>query len=98
MALHSPTALLPSIGGVSQSPAVAPLQMGVPGGAELIVIGLIAILMFGIPLVLIALVGFLWLRDDDDEYEERIRELESDIATLQAEIGSEESATSDSDE
>jgi sec-independent protein translocase protein TatA len=62
------------------------LQMGVPGGVELLVILLIALLLFGIPLVLVILAG-LWLRSEGDDYEERIEELEAEIAALQAEVG-----------
>ncbi|WP_206425144.1 hypothetical protein [Halosimplex salinum] len=62
------------------------LQFGIPGGVELLVIAVIALIVFGLPLVLIATVGVLWLRSDDD-YDERIRELETEIARLQAEIG-----------
>jgi len=96
MVLQSLIAALPSTTGVGH-PVVAPLQMGIPGGVELLVIGMIAMLLFGIPLALIAVVGYLWLRNDDD-YEERIRELESEIATLQAEIGSDDSSQSDTEE
>jgi len=61
------------------------LQFGIPGGPELLVILLIATFLFGLPILLIAVVGFLYLRSDDD-YDERIRELESEIARLEAEV------------
>jgi len=63
------------------------LQFGIPGGPELLVILLIAIFLFGLPILLIAVVGFLYLRSDGDDYDERIRELEAEIARLEAEVG-----------
>ncbi|WP_209452144.1 hypothetical protein [Halosimplex halophilum] len=69
-------------------------QMGMPGGIELFVILVVAVVVFGLPLVLIAVVGALWLRSDDD-YDERIRELETEIARLQAQVGDDGGATAD---
>ena len=69
------------------------LQFGIPGGPELLVILLIAIFLFGLPILLIAVVGFLYLRSDGDDYDERIRELEAEIARLEAKVG----ANGDSD-
>ena len=62
------------------------LQFGVPGGPELLIVLLIAVLVFGLPVLLIGVVGFLYLRSDGDDYEERISELESEIARLEAEV------------
>jgi sec-independent protein translocase protein TatA len=61
-------------------------QMGMPGSVELFVILVVAVVVFGLPLVVIAVVGALWLRSDDD-YDERIRELETEIARLEAQVG-----------
>ncbi|WP_436930335.1 hypothetical protein [Halosimplex halobium] len=69
-------------------------QMGMPGGIELLVVLVVALIVFGLPLVLIAVVGALWLRSDDD-YDERIRELETEIARLQAQVGDDGGATAD---
>ena len=69
------------------------LQFGIPGGPELLVILLIAIFLFGLPILLIAVVGYLYLRSDGDDYDERFRELEAEIARLEAKVG----ANSDSD-
>ncbi|WP_459192613.1 hypothetical protein [Halosimplex sp. J119] len=62
------------------------LQFGMPGGVELIVILLIGLLMFGLPVLLILLFGAAWLRSRGD-YDDRIRELETEIARLQAQMG-----------
>ncbi|WP_436909351.1 hypothetical protein [Halosimplex marinum] len=70
------------------------LQMGIPGGVELLVILVMGLVLFGLPLVLIAVVGALWLRSDDD-YDERIRELETEIARLQAQVGDDGGPTAD---
>jgi sec-independent protein translocase protein TatA len=66
------------------------MLLQVPGGVELIVILLVMILLFGIPLLLIAVVGVLYFRADsepDENVDERIAELEDEIDTLKAQIG-----------
>jgi|GEM_PF-2124973 len=70
------------------------LQMGMPGGIELLVVLAMGLLMFGLPLVLVAVLGALWLRSDDD-YDERIRQLETEIARLHAQVGDDGHATAD---
>jgi len=70
------------------------LQMGLPGGIELMVILVMGLILFGLPLVLIAVVGALWLRSDDD-YDERIRQLETEIARLNAQVGDGDAAADD---
>jgi sec-independent protein translocase protein TatA len=65
------------------------MLLQIPGGPELIVVLLIAILLFGIPLLLIAVVGALYLRAEDggdDDVAERVADLEAEIAALRAEI------------
>ncbi|SEN24688.1 sec-independent protein translocase protein TatA [Halorientalis persicus] len=67
---------VPSPEALPAGPLVVP---GIPGGPELFVILLIAILLFGLPLVLVA-GGYVYLRRD-----ESIEELEQRIADLEAE-------------
>jgi sec-independent protein translocase protein TatA len=78
---------------------MVPLQMGIPGGPELLVILLIMLLLFGIPLALLAVGGFVYLRSNaGDDTQERIAELESEIDHLKSELDAEgggEQATSD---
>ncbi|WP_435195728.1 preprotein translocase subunit TatA [Natronomonas sp. EA1] len=59
---------------------MVPLFPGVPGGLELLVILLVAIVAFGLPLVLIAagVIGYKRLSDED-----RIEKLEARIAELE---------------
>ena len=59
---------------------------GVPGGIELLVILLIFLLLFGIPLLLVAGGGYLWFRSREDTAEQ-IAELQAEIAALRAELG-----------
>ncbi|QLH77830.1 hypothetical protein HZS55_11190 [Halosimplex rubrum] len=70
------------------------LQLGMPGGLELLVVLVMGLLMFGLPLVLVAVLGALWLRSDDD-HDERIRQLETEIARLHAQVGDDGGATAD---
>ncbi|QLH81848.1 hypothetical protein [Halosimplex pelagicum] len=70
------------------------LQLGMPGGLELLVVLVMGLLMFGLPLVLVAVLGALWLRADDD-HDERIRQLETEIARLHAQVGDDDGATAD---
>ncbi|WP_415380945.1 hypothetical protein [Halosimplex sp. TS25] len=63
-----------------------PLQFGIPGGIELLVILLMGLVMFGLPVLLVVVLGTVWLRSRDD-YDDRIRELETEIARLQAQVG-----------
>ncbi|MFC7194221.1 hypothetical protein ACFQL4_05350 [Halosimplex aquaticum] len=42
--------------------------------------------MFGLPVLLVLVLGTAWLRSRDD-YDDRIRELETEIARLQAQVG-----------
>lgn len=67
---------IPSLAALPADPLVVP---GVPGAPELFIILLIAVLLFGLPLVLVA-GGYLYLRRD-----ESIEELEARIADLEAE-------------
>jgi len=65
------------------------MLLQIPGGPELIVVLLVAVLLFGIPLVLIAVVGALYLRANsggDEDVTERVAELEAETAQLRAEL------------
>ena len=64
---------------------MVPLQMGVPGGAEVLVILLVSVLLFGVPLVLLVGGGFLYLRSKGNR-EDRIDELEREVEHLKAEL------------
>jgi len=68
---------------------MVPLQLvGVPGGVELLVIGLVFLLLFGIPLVVVVVVGVLWLRSrgTDDGTEQRVAELEREVERLREQL------------
>ena len=70
---------------------MVPLQMGVPGGPELLVILLILLLLFGLPILLLGVGGFLYLRSNAyDETKERIAELESEIDELKSDLDTED--------
>jgi sec-independent protein translocase protein TatA len=57
---------------------------GVPGGPELLIILLILVLLFGVPIALIAgVVLFFRLQSDDEEADaDRIAELEAEVERL----------------
>jgi sec-independent protein translocase protein TatA len=69
-------------------PPIVPLQfVGLPGGPELLIVLLVFLLLFGVP-VLLAAGAAVWLvrRRDDDDVEERIRDLEAEIAKLRDQL------------
>ncbi|WP_142855941.1 preprotein translocase subunit TatA [Salinigranum halophilum] len=59
---------------------MVPLFPGVPGGPELLVVLLLAVALFGVPVV-VAVLGWRHLRGSGrvDELEARVRELESEL-------------------
>ena len=61
-------------------PQPLPLFPGAPGGPELFVIFVIALIVFGLPLLIITLGGLAFFRRSERiaELEERIRDLEAD--------------------
>ena len=66
-----------------------PLQLGVPGGPELLVIFLVAVILLGVPLLVLLGVasGLSILGADEEEIEElqrRVAELEAQIAEKNA--------------
>lgn len=63
---------------------VAPLQFGIPGGPELLVVLLIAVLMFGVPLALV--VGGVVLYRNRSRSGDRVEELEARIDDLEREL------------
>lgn len=64
---------------------------GVPGGPELVIILIILVLLFGVPIVLIAAgVVFLKLRSDGEEADaDRIAELEAEVERLREKVDDE---------
>lgn len=68
---------IPSLAVLPVGPLVVPGVPGVPGGPELLVILLVAVVVFGFPLVLAG--GYLYWRGDAsiEELERRIANLES---------------------
>jgi sec-independent protein translocase protein TatA len=70
---------VPSLAALPADPLVVP---GVPGGPELLVVLLIAILLFGVPLVVVT-GAYLYLKRDVtiEELEGRIAELEAQQET-----------------
>jgi len=71
-------------------PAV-PAFGGVPGGPELLVILMISVLLFGVPIALIAgAVVFLKRRSDGEEADaDRIAELEAEVERLREKVDDE---------
>jgi sec-independent protein translocase protein TatA len=64
-----------------------PLQVGVPGGMELVVIFIIAVLLFGVPIVLLA--GGLYLyrqAQSDDSASEEVESLRREVERLREEV------------
>ncbi|GAA0547106.1 preprotein translocase subunit TatA [Halorubrum ejinorense] len=64
---------------------------GVPGGPELLILLVVLVLLFGVPLVVIAgVVVFLKLRSDGEEADaDRIAELEAEVERLREEVSDE---------
>jgi sec-independent protein translocase protein TatA len=60
---------------------MVPLFPGVPGGPELLVVLLLMIALFGLPVVIVAVFGWRYLRRDDqvEELRARVDELESEL-------------------
>jgi sec-independent protein translocase protein TatA len=66
---------------------MVPLQIGIPGGPELLVILLMMLILFGVPLFLLGVGGFAYLRmNASDDTQERIAELEAEIDHLKHEL------------
>jgi sec-independent protein translocase protein TatA len=63
---------------------LSPLQFGIPGGPELLVILLIAVLFFGVPLALV--VGGVVLYRNRSRSGDRVEELEARIDDLEREL------------
>lgn len=68
-----------------------PLQFGIPGGPELLVLLLVAVLMFGVPLLLVV-VG-LAVYHNRSGAGDRVAELEDRIDDLERELDAERSGT-----
>jgi sec-independent protein translocase protein TatA len=76
--------------------SLVPAFGGVPGGPELIIILVIAVVLFGVPLVLVAgAVVYLATRDEDEAAttetadDDRIAELEAEVERLREQVGDE---------
>ena len=74
--------------------SLVPAFGGVPGGPELVIILVIAVVLFGVPLVLVAgAVVYLATRDDDETAtaetadDDRIAELEAEVERLREQVG-----------
>ena len=65
---------------------------GVPGGPELLILLVVLVLLFGVPLVVIAgVVVFLKLRSDGEEGDaDRVAELEAEVERLREKVDDEE--------
>ncbi|WP_424014212.1 preprotein translocase subunit TatA [Halorubrum xinjiangense] len=70
---------------------LVPAFGGVPAGPELVIILIVFVLIFGVPLVLVAgAVLFLALRSDDEAADDdRIAELEAEVERLREQVGDE---------
>jgi sec-independent protein translocase protein TatA len=77
----------------------APAFGGVPAGPELVIILIILVLLFGVPIALIAAgVVFLKLRSDDDGADaDRIAELEAEVERLREQVGDESNGRDERD-
>jgi sec-independent protein translocase protein TatA len=82
--------------------SLVPAFGGVPVGPELLIILIVAVLLFGVPLVLVAgAVLFFALRsDDEDERDDRpdadrIAELEAEVERLREQVGDEQDGRGD---
>jgi len=75
--------------------SLVPAFGGIPAGPELIIILIIAVLLFGVPLVLVAAaVLYLTTRSEDETAAEtadddRIAELEAEVERLREQVGDE---------
>ena len=66
---------------------MVPLQVGIPGGMELIIIFIIAILLFGVPIVLVAGGLYLYRQTQSDRpTTEEIASLRREVERLRDEI------------
>jgi len=75
---------------------IVPLQLGVPGGPELLVILLVAVILLGVPLlVLLGVASGLSLLGAD---EEEIEELQRRGAELEAQLAEENAQRYEDDE
>lgn len=63
------------------------IQFAVPGVMELLVLLLVAIVLFGIPVVLVLVFGTMWLRSSGDEdVQEQLEALQTEVSQLRAEL------------
>lgn len=64
--------------------SLVPAAVGIPGGIELVVIFFVMFLLFGVPVALALILGYRYVKGQADEEvkEERIAELEAELAEL----------------
>jgi type II secretory pathway pseudopilin PulG len=64
------------------------MVLQVPGGPEFAVMLVVALVLFGIPLVLVLVLGTLWIRSnqDDEEVTRQIAELQAEVRELRTEL------------
>lgn len=64
--------------------SLVPAVVGVPGGIELVVIFFVMFLLFGVPVALALILGYRYVKGQagEDVKEERIAELEAELAEL----------------
>lgn len=64
--------------------SLVPAVVGIPGGIELIIIFFVMFLLFGVPVALALILGYRYVKGQagEDVKEERIAELEAELAEL----------------
>lgn len=80
--------------------SLVPAVVGVPGGIELVIIFFVLFLLFGVPVALALILGYRYVKGQagEDVKEERIADLEAELAELQnaVENDSPDGSTTDS--
>lgn len=64
--------------------SLVPAVVGVPGGIELVIVFFVVFLLFGVPVALALILGYRYVKGQagEDEKEQRIAELEAELAEL----------------
>jgi len=71
------------------------LQM--PGPPEFVIMLVVALVLFGIPLVLVLVLGTLWIRSnqDDEEVTRQLAELQAEVHELRTELQDDDGSYAD---